>query len=356
MSPVSKGRKPKKKRPAHRRAAPYSPGRELPPEGWAALGDQVELSGCLVQSEPDSDTVVLVAKVTGAGRSAGIEVFVIERGAETIELHPSARSAGALLRRTGLDLAEAPLSPDEFRRQIEAALIVRDDDDSWFAERAPGIPRKGPADYADKARQLRRWLGLPDYEPLPRLERTERPVPVVLPPPGPITGYRLSVGLKDADPDIWRRLEVGSNVTLARLHRIIAVAFDRDEGEEHAFRTRYGEFGTGDADRPDEGVTLAQVAPGPGHRLDYEDANWEHWIRVESVIDFPLVPRCVTGERAAPPDGCEDMFAYRSLLEALEDPDDEYHEELLEEYGLRGGFDPEWFDAVFTSHRLARLS
>jgi hypothetical protein len=355
VSPVSKGRKPQRKRP-RRRAVPSERSDELPPERWAALGERVELSGCLVQGEPDSDTVVLVAKVTGGGQSAGIEVVVIERGAETIEFHASARTAGALLRRIGVDLAEAPLSPDEFRRQVEAALIVRDDDDSWFAERVPGVPPKGPADYATRARQLRRWLGLPDYEPVPRLERAERPVPVVLPPPGPVTGFRISVGLAEPDPPIWRRLEVGSNVTLARLHRIIAVAFDRDEGEEHDFRTGYGEFGTGDVDRPDDQVTLAQVAPGPGHRLGYHVADWEHWIRVESVIAFPLVPRCVTGERAAPPDGCESSRDYETLLEALEEPEDEDNEDLLAEYGVRGGFDPEWFDAVFTSHRLARLS
>ena len=353
MSPVGKGRKPQRKRT---RRAPIPDGDRLSPEGWAALGEQVELSGCLVQGEPDSDTVTLVAKVTGAGHPAGIEVFVIGRGAETIEIHSSARTAGALRRRTGVDLAEVPLSPDEFRRQAEAALIVRDDDESWFAEHVPSVPPKGPAGYPARARQLRRWLGLPGYEPVPRLERTERPVAVVLPPPGPVTGFRISVGLSEPDPPIWRRLEVGSNVTLARLHRIIAVAFDRDEDGEHDFRTGYGEFGTEFADRPDDEVTLAQVAPGPGHRLGYHLAEWEHWIRVESLIDFPVAPRCVTGERAAPPDGCDSLSDYESMLEALQGPEDEVHEGLLDEYGVRGGFDPERFDAVFTSHRLARLS
>ncbi|SFJ10167.1 plasmid pRiA4b ORF-3 family protein [Amycolatopsis regifaucium] len=180
----------------------------------------------------------------------------------------------------------------------------------------------------------------------------------MLPPPVPVTGLRLAVALTESDRAIWRRLEVRSDVTLAGLHRILAATFDRDERQDHRFETAYGGFGTdiqgGEGDRSDDEVTLGQVVTAPGHRLVHEVENWRHWIRVEQRVGLPAAPRCLDGERAAPPETCKGEQDYEMLLEALKSPDDEDSEALLEEFGA--GFDPEWFDRVVINERLARSS
>lgn len=364
MSPVSKGRKPKKRkqRPVNQNRA--RPPTDLPaPKDWPELlREPVELSGCLLQSEPDDDTVTLAATLTGGGRSVGIEVFVIEDTVEEIEVHRVPSGARALRRRTGLDLTEAELSPDEFRRQVEAAMVIYADTVRFCEDRYGHSPPE--RDLPERMAQLRRWLGLPQYEGLPRVPPQHAVLlPLTLPPPGPVTGLRLAVGIEALDPAVWRRLEVRSDVTLAELHRILTVAFDREPDEKYEFRSALGVFGKRDGsgglvqqERPPGEATLGQVAPGPGHRLQYDVAGWDHWIRVEQVVAVPVAPRCVVGERAAPPDGCRDQSDYDALLEAIEDPDDEYNEDVLDELGVRGGFDPKGFSAVFTSLQLADLS
>lgn len=59
-------------------------------------------------------------------------------------------------------------------------------------------------------------------------------------------------------------------------------------------------------------------------------------------------PRCVAGERCAPPDDCGGAPGHESLLETLSDPEDpEYaasHVWASSQKGRRGKFDPEAFD------------
>ncbi|WP_228688214.1 plasmid pRiA4b ORF-3 family protein [Amycolatopsis keratiniphila] len=361
MSPVSRGRKPAK-RPKHRRShrtrAPLDVSRV---ERWPKLlHGPIELSGCVVQGQVDQDLVVLAATLTAGKRTVGVEVVVNGREVDVIELHPEPEDALAVLR-NGFEVVEAPLTPEEFRSQVEAALIAKADRDAWIRERVPrllALGRDPRPDLSARAAQLCRWLGLPAYEPLPRIPSAE-PLPLVLPRSASVTGLRLAVALSSPDDAIWRRLEVRSDVTLAGLHRILAAAFDRDERRQHRFETEYGSFSadaqSGEGERLDDEVELGQIATSPGHRLLYEVEYWKHWIRVEQLVALPEAPSCLDGERAAPPAECEDEQSYEMLLEARRDPYDEENEDLLEELG-GVGFDPEWFDREVVNERLARLS
>ncbi|MER6670877.1 plasmid pRiA4b ORF-3 family protein [Amycolatopsis japonica] len=360
MSPVSRGRKPAK-RPKHQRSHPTRAPLDVSRvERWPKLlHGPIELSGCVVQGQADQDLVVLAATLTAGKRTVGVEVVVNGREVDVIELHPVPEDALAVLR-NGFEVVEAPLTPEEFRSQVEAALIAKEDRDAWIREKVPKLLELGTdprPDLPERAAQLRRWLGLPAYEPLPRIPSAD-PLPLVLPPPVPATGLWLAVALCEPDDAIWRRLEVRSDVTLAGLHRILAAAFDRGEGEYHRFETAYGGFSVDaqscEGDRFDDEVTLGQVVTSPGHRLVYEAESWRHWIRVERLVGLPEAPSCLGGERAAPPPECEDERSYEMLLEARRDPYDEDNEDLIEELGA--GFDPEWFDREVINERLARLS
>jgi hypothetical protein len=51
---------------------------------------------------------------------------------------------------------------------------------------------------------------------------------------------------------------------------------------------------------------------------------------------------CISGKRACPPEDCGGAWGYARFLEAIRNPEDEEHEEMLEWIG--GDFDPEYFD------------
>ena len=177
---------------------------------------------------------------------------------------------------------------------------------------------------------------------------------------------QIKVGLRGANPPIWRRLEVPANVTLAKLHDIIQVAFGWDNSHLHVFETPYGNFGIADRElghRSAAQVTLEQVAPGVKSKIQYLydfGDNWEHEILVEKVLDrdrATTYPRCTGGRRAAPPDDCGGIWGYAELEEILADPAHPEHGDRLEWLGLDGpaDFDPARFDAAEVTEALSVL-
>ncbi len=82
---------------------------------------------------------------------------------------------------------------------------------------------------------------------------------------------------------------------------------------------------------------------------DFGD-NWEHKIRLEKILPgekCAVYPVCIKGKRACPPEDCGGLWGYSDILEALEDPDNEEDEELLDWVGE--DFDPEHFDRAEVS-------
>src|SRR5712691_5385139 len=107
----------------------------------------------------------------------------------------------------------------------------------------------------------------------------------------PASVHQLKVTLTRIRPPIWRRLLVPSDVTLARLHRILQIAMGWQDYHLHQFEVGealYGDQSTIEdwAVRNERTGRLAQVAPHPKDRLRYEydfGDNWEHDILVEAV-------------------------------------------------------------------------
>ncbi|HET8661967.1 MAG TPA: plasmid pRiA4b ORF-3 family protein [Micromonosporaceae bacterium] len=183
---------------------------------------------------------------------------------------------------------------------------------------------------------------------------------------GPAPVYRIKVALRGAKPPIWRRLEVPADISLARLHEVIQIAFDWDDCHMHVFETPYGSFGVPDAElghRSAAQATLEQVAPAVDSKLRYTydfGDDWEHEIVVEKVLDrdgSTTYPRCTGGRRAAPPEDCGGIWGYAALVETLNDPSHPDHEDQLEWLGLDSAadFDPVSFDAEGVTKALSAL-
>lgn len=206
----------------------------------------------------------------------------------------------------------------------------------------------------------------------PEADRTPR-----LPEPGrrpfAVSTFVLTVRLDDCEPTIWRRLSVASDMCLDQLHEVLQAAMGWTGSHLHqftigpqerdpwvvpflsAFAEREGDDGV-----PERDVRLDQVLTQPGDRLHYDydfggDA-WEHTLTLHEVQPHePHAPRarCLSGDRACPPEDCGGVDGYGDILTALAAPElaDEAIRRRLA--WLPEDFDPASFSVERTNCLLA---
>lgn len=177
--------------------------------------------------------------------------------------------------------------------------------------------------------------------------------------------YRLKITLHDVEPKVVRRIEVYSDTTLPRLHRILQVAMGWDDSHLHAFTidgTTYGtpDRGYGPKFVSERGVRLADVVTKPKQRFRYEydfGDGWLHDIVLESIQPVHMettYPRFVDGRNACPPDDVGGPPGYETFVEAVTDPSHEEHERVTAWSG--GRFDPTFLDVAHIEAAFARLA
>ena len=176
--------------------------------------------------------------------------------------------------------------------------------------------------------------------------------------------YQLYIRLAYIEPPIWRRLAVSGKVTLFALHRMLQVVMGWENYHLHQFivgTTRYGEPDPeyGEEMKDDRRVRLSRIAHEEGASFIYEydfGDGWRHVITVERIEPWTqdmIVPRCLDGARACPPEDCGGIGGYAHLLEALLDRRHPEHKELRAWAGAH--FDPELFSLQAVNSALANL-
>lgn len=372
------------------------------PPPWASeLDEPVTASDCLRLRDPGGAGSMLVCSFHRAGRTHATVTSVddLDCGAaeqillfDTEQLPEVLESIHADARANGFEVATESLDPADFRWHVEKALDARavhdaDDDVDEEPDDDEGPPYEAVAVLL-KARMSA--LPAPTRPAPPHGEEDSRhtafdaleamaevaplrgrPRSTALPAgrtksAGSAPVYQIKVSLRGARPPIWRRLEVPADIGLAKLHRVIQVAFDWDDSHMHVFETPYGSFGIADRElghRAEAPVTLEQIAPAAKSKVTYTydfGDNWEHEIVVEKVLErdnAAVYPRCTGGRKAAPPDDCGGLWGYADLVDVLTDPSHPEHEERLEWLGLRDAseFDPDRFNADPINETLSRL-
>ncbi len=144
--------------------------------------------------------------------------------------------------------------------------------------------------------------------------------------------FRLKVTLDEIRPPIWRRIDMPSDITLARLHLAFQAAMGWQEAHLHEFRIDGGEYGEPDAewddgrdhrsDRRYRLDTVASVGSRFSYIYDFGD-YWVHRVVVEKALPpEPGVryPRVVTGKRACPPEDVGSVPGYYDFVDATADP------------------------------------
>ncbi len=174
--------------------------------------------------------------------------------------------------------------------------------------------------------------------------------------------YQFKITLKQIRPSIWRRIQVPETYTFQDMHVAIQDVMGWEGYHLHEFemvdpatgaKMRIGapdeDFGFGREILREQREKIARYFSMENRSAEYLydfGDDWEHRIPLEKILPRGAgvkYPVCIKGKRACPPEDCGGVWGYADIMEALQDPDSEENEELLEWVGE--DFDPEYFDA-----------
>ncbi len=163
--------------------------------------------------------------------------------------------------------------------------------------------------------------------------------------------YLLRIKLDEVNPEIWREFVVPAGITLDRLHDVIQTVMGWTDSHLYEFiigKKHYAESAEGhelEAGKYRLGDLVKQKGRDFDYRYDFGD-NWLHEIVIEDnrYAHPPIVSEieCLDGARACPIENIGGVLGHKEFCEALNDPNHEEHEGLMEWYG--DTYDSELFD------------
>jgi hypothetical protein len=175
--------------------------------------------------------------------------------------------------------------------------------------------------------------------------------------------YQFYIELLGSDPLVWRRIVVPADSTFYQLHKAIQGAF----GWENSHLFQFSESGFSDTvcygfageDIDPDRVTidakktpLSKILKKEGQTYcyiyDFGD-EWEHRLSLEKIeAKDMIVPWCLGGSGACPPEDVGGMGGYQEMLEVLKKPRHPERASYIQWLGLAPG---EKWDAKFCSVR-----
>ncbi|MGY2746288.1 plasmid pRiA4b ORF-3 family protein [Arthrobacter sp. UYCu723] len=200
--------------------------------------------------------------------------------------------------------------------------------------------------------------------------------PVTAARPAATSTLQLKIMLKGSKPPIWRRVLVPGGMPLTQLHQAIQALFGWLDYHLHQFQTggfRGPTYAPVSADGEDDSygepssdeskVTVGELLPAVGSTMTYTydfGDDWEHAITVEKILADDgggQLPRCTAGRGAAPAEDSGGTWGWANIVQAVNDPGHEEHEEYREWLGLQPGerVDPKAFDVDQANGDLADL-
>lgn len=177
--------------------------------------------------------------------------------------------------------------------------------------------------------------------------------------------YTIHVSLAGSDPEIWRRITVPGNIALSSLHYVIQAVMGWEDCHLHQFmfgrqivadKNQWDDF---DDFQDSNEHCLMDFITRKGQKFMYEydmGDGWLHICKVEATKELPgkgtnLV--CLDGANACPPEDSGGIGGYYYKLEAINDPNNESHNDYLEWLGE--DFDPSYFNLEKVNKRLKKI-
>lgn len=177
--------------------------------------------------------------------------------------------------------------------------------------------------------------------------------------------YQLKITLRGIRPSIWRRLLIASTANLEDVHIILQIVMGWTDSHMHEFSKGSDRYGVADKDFPSDShdeanYRLDQILKAEKEKLiytyDFGD-SWNHEVVLEKILPFKagaVLPVCLKGSRACPPEDIGGIMGYAMFLDAISDPAHPEHKNMLEwiEEDFVGNFDPEYFDLAQVNEQL----
>lgn len=175
------------------------------------------------------------------------------------------------------------------------------------------------------------------------------------------TVHRLKLTLREVRPTVWRRIELASSASLADLHDAIQAVMPWLDVHLHEFTIAGVTYGPADDDADEDcideqAVTLADVVPVNArfkYVYDFGD-NWVLDLACEALAAAEpglSYPRCLAGDRAAPPDDVGGASGYADFVAAIADTTHPDHQQWTEWIGDE--WDPDRF-SINEAHEALR--
>ena len=156
--------------------------------------------------------------------------------------------------------------------------------------------------------------------------------------------YQFKIQLKEfKNPEVWRQVEVPSDYSFLQFHKVITVAFGKEQYNSMFTFSPYGkaskpqiislELPWGDSMIAKK-TLLPIIFKYQGKTFTYiPDMNekWMHHIVLEKIIDKEIPHAyCLAGEGAYPPETCVDPEDYEEMKQVLSDKNHPQYKNILE--------------------------
>ena len=171
----------------------------------------------------------------------------------------------------------------------------------------------------------------------------------------------LKVKLQSAHLPIWRTVKIDSSLSFLDFHHVLQAAIGWQNEHLFQFEIMQGtketqetirisdpEFLEDDSILDAKTVKLSSFLTAKGKVLEYIydfGDYWQHRIEltdIEPQAEEKVMAQCVAGKSACPPEDCGGVYGYQDLVEAIADPKNKEHADLLDWLGLEKASD---FDA-----------
>jgi hypothetical protein len=175
---------------------------------------------------------------------------------------------------------------------------------------------------------------------------------------------QLRIWLEQIEPLIWRRFLIPANSSFGELSRVIQIVMGWSDYHLHEFYLGEEKIGMKDEDSPadvknENRLRLGPRLKTPGTRFrylyDFGD-GWEHSLALEALLEKDGPPRCLTGERACPPEDSGGPHQYMEILAVWRRPRTRVPTEIRELIDwMDADFDPAQFNLNEVNSLLSKL-
>ncbi len=174
--------------------------------------------------------------------------------------------------------------------------------------------------------------------------------------------YLIEIKLDKCCVNVWRTVEVSSDILLPQLHHVIQAAMGWWDEHLHQFMLNKVLYMSKQDVKENENlgmsrvemvayekVRLSDLLPKKGAQLKYEYDLGDSWFHTITLLEHRVYaegeshqPKLIAGENACPPEDCGGIWGYQGVVEAAKHKQSERYKELKDWLGV--DFDPYLFD------------